>query len=70
MKLFKKLCQLDERRTLNERRAQIQAEPAEQPNIIDLVEVINRGQGDQEDEEDKEEEELAEESQDANAENN
>ena len=69
--IIEKLRQLDERRrTLNERRAQIQAEPAEEPNIIDLVKVINRGQGDQEDEEDEEDKELAEENQDANAENN
>ena len=69
--IVQKIRQLDERRrTLNERRAQIQAKPAEEPNIIDLVEVINGGQRDQEDEEDEEDKELAEENQDANAENN
>ena len=55
-----------EKRTLSERRAQIRAKQAEEPNIVDLVEVVNGGQEDEEDEEDGE---LAEENQEANADN-
>ena len=67
-KITEKICQLDERvRSLNQRRAQIRNEPAEQPQIVDMVEIIDGGQGDKEDEED---EELAEENQAANAEDN
>ena len=65
--IVEKIRQLDVRkRTLNERRAQLGADQAEEPNIIDLVEVVNGGQGDQE-EENEEDGELAEENQDASA---
>ena len=63
--IVEKIRQLDERkRTLNERRAQLQAGQAE---VIDLVEVVDGGQGDQE--EDEEDGELAEQNQDAGADN-
>ena len=66
--ITEKISQLDERvRSLNQRRAHIRNEPAEEPQIVDMVEVIDGDQGDEEDEED---EELAEENQAANGEDN
>ena len=68
IEITERIRQLDERvRSLNQRRSQITNGPAEEPHIVDLVEVINGGQGVEEDGED---EELAEENQAANAEDN